>query len=178
MTVKSYAEQSGSTLSCEKTVYAKWLLGGQMDGWLLLRREEMGEIINSKIRKKDKIVGDGKEGGISTWASQSVCSCQCVSMWGKDMKRETDRQNCMSWLVSCSLIRMQISCIEKHLGAFLRLTCSSFSPHSSHPLSSFLCEIQTSFLHFPYFLLSLFSVYPPIFPIHFLLLTPLQSLFS
>lgn len=40
----------------------------------------MGEIINSKIRKKDKIVGDGKEAGISTRASQSVCSCQCVSM--------------------------------------------------------------------------------------------------
>lgn len=95
--------------------------------------------------------------------SKCVFVSVCVYVYGKDMKRETDRQNCMSWLVSCSLIRMQISCIEKHLGAFLRLTCSSFSPHSSHPLSSFLCEIQTSFLHFPYFLLSLFSVYPPVF---------------
>lgn len=49
MTVKSYAEQSGSTLSCEKTVYAKWLLGGQMDGWMITA-EEGGNGRNHKLQ--------------------------------------------------------------------------------------------------------------------------------
>lgn len=79
--------------------------------------------------------------------------CVCVCVCGKKMKRETDRQNCMSWLVSCSLIRMQISCIEKHLEAFL----SPFSSlHSLSPFSSLLLvyQIQLSTSVIPHFLFS------------------------
>lgn len=62
-----------------------------------------------------------------------VCVCACSQELGKQMKRETDKQNCMSWLVSCSFIRMQISCIQKHLGVF-HSPISSL--HSLPPLSS------------------------------------------
>lgn len=47
-----------------------------MDGWLLLEREEMGEIIISKIRNKDKMMGDEEERG------EGVC------VWGRDEERE------------------------------------------------------------------------------------------
>lgn len=80
----------------------------------------------------------------------------------------------MSWLVSCTLIRMQISCIVKHLGAFLRptyflllssLRSPSFSslplPYQIHFLSSF---------HI-FSLLSLLSFLPV--PLFFLLLPSL-----
>ena len=102
-------------------------------------------------------------GGVSLHEHIRVCASVCVSVCvcGIEMKRETDRQNCMSWLVSCSLIRMQISCIEKHLGAFL----SPFSTlHSSPPFSSLclVCQIQLSTFIFPHFSSPLFSsLIPP-----------------
>lgn len=69
---------------------------------------------------------------------------------------------------------MQISCIEKHLGAFL----SPFSTlHSSPPFSSLclVCQIQLSTFIFPHFSSPLFSsLVPPIF--HFLPSHPLQCL--
>lgn len=47
-------------------------------------------------------------------------------------KSETDRQSCMSWLVSCSFIGMQISCIQEHLGVLVFFFAASF------PLSALL----------------------------------------
>lgn len=69
---------------------------------------------------------------------------------------ESDRQNCMSWLVSCSLIRMQISCIEKHLGAHI-LPSPLSTPHlpfhlfSSSAKSSSLLSTFPSLLSCPIF---------------------------
>lgn len=58
----------------------------------------MAAVINSRIRKKDKMTGGGKESGRGyTCMSVSKCVlCECVLVCGKRMKRETDRQNCMS----------------------------------------------------------------------------------
>lgn len=89
-----------------------------MDGWLLLRR-----------RKWEKSYNPELDGRMEWWY-----------IWGRDgmgvwESEKSDRQNCVSWLVSCLLIRMQISCIEKHLRAFL----GSFSSlHFSPPFSSLL----------------------------------------
>lgn len=59
----------------------------------------MEEIIKSKIRKKDKMMGEGKERGrgyLCMSISGCVRLCVSVCVCGNEMKRETDRQNCMS----------------------------------------------------------------------------------
>lgn len=101
------------------------------------------------------------------WRRGHRSMSKCAFVCGNQMKRETDRQNCTSWLVSCSLIRMQISSIEEHLGAFLRhslpppraIATLHFSFHTSHlsfpatllPLSSFSsCHSKLSSIHPPY----------------------------
>lgn len=58
-----------------------------------------------------------------------------------DEGEESDRQKCTTWLVSCLLIRMQISCIEKHLRAFH----GSFSSlHISPPFFPFFFSSFTT----------------------------------
>lgn len=133
------AKQRGSSWSCQRQWSTKWLQqGGQMDGLLLPRRKEMGEIMESKIRKKDKVMsGRVGVGWVSLqWNLRRAHAC---TRREERMKSETDRQSCMSWLVSCSFIGMQISCIQEHLGVFRSLVSSSLlcstSP-STFPFSS------------------------------------------
>lgn len=51
----------------------------------------MGEVVNSRIRKKDKTMGDRRREGPPVQVCV-VIVCLCV----REMKKETDRQNCMS----------------------------------------------------------------------------------